>query len=281
MKSPGGYIQGYNAQAAVNEGLVVVACTVTQEANDPHQLLPMMAATQATLGAAAAEGEIGLVLADAGSWSEDNATAEGPDRLIATTKDWQQRRAARELGVTSGLPPAGATPLLAMEHRLRIQAGAEAYAERSCTVEPVFGDCKENRAFRGFMRQSLPFAVSGPSSTPPTASSSPTATQAGAGPPPGRHRPPPEPPAGGLTLLEPHPLKTCTAPRWTPPSALHRPIGGLQATHRLPHTVLAAFFDSLLGGHPGRRITGRGVSLVAAQPTRQAYIGADRTVAAS
>ena len=25
--------------------------------------------------------------ADAGSWSEDNATAEGPDRLIATTKD--------------------------------------------------------------------------------------------------------------------------------------------------------------------------------------------------
>ena len=58
--------------------------------------------------------------------------------------------------MTSGLPPAGATPLLAMEHRVRTRAGAEAYAKRSCTVEPVFGDCKENRGFRGFMRRGLP-----------------------------------------------------------------------------------------------------------------------------
>ena len=79
----------------------------------------MVAAAQAALDAAGIADPIGVVLADAGYWSEDNATAEGPDRLIATLKDYKQRRAARELGTTTGLPPDGASVLDAMEHRLR------------------------------------------------------------------------------------------------------------------------------------------------------------------
>ncbi len=101
MKTASGYIQGYNGQAAVNGGQIVVACGVTQEGNDSRQLLTMISATEAMPEAAGVREKIGLILADAGYWSGANAIAEGHDRLIATTKDWKQRRAARELGTTT------------------------------------------------------------------------------------------------------------------------------------------------------------------------------------
>ena len=99
--------------------------------------------------------------ADAGYWSEENAIALGPDRLIATTKDWKQRKAAREMGAEIGPATRGRDgPLEAMEYRLRTSQGATAYATRSHTVEPVFGDTKENRGFRRFMRRGLAAADS-------------------------------------------------------------------------------------------------------------------------
>jgi len=155
MKTAKGFVQGYNAQAAVNENQVVIACAVTQQANDCRQLVPMMAATAQAIAAAGINGEVGTVLADAGYWSEANATADGPDRLIATLKDWKQRKAARDLGETTGPPPEGASALDAMEHRLRTPEGASTYAKRSTTVEPVFGDHKANQGYRRFMRRGL------------------------------------------------------------------------------------------------------------------------------
>lgn len=155
MKTATGWIQGYNAQAAVNEHQIVVGHAVTQDANDVNQYQPMVAATRTTLDAAGISGPIGIVLADAGYWSDDNATAQGPDRLIATLKDHKQRRAARDLGTTTGPPPDGASALDTMEHRLRTPQGAAEYSKRSHTVEPVFGDHKENRGFRRFRRRGL------------------------------------------------------------------------------------------------------------------------------
>ena len=160
MKTPSGWVQGYNAQAAVNDNQVVIAASVTQQRNDVNQLVPMMEAVAAQAAAAGIDGEIGTILADAGYWSDNNATVEGPDRLIATLKDWKQRKAARELGTTSGDPPPDAKPLDAMEHRLRTPEGAAAYARRSCTVEPVFGQTKENRGIRRLTRRGLAAAQS-------------------------------------------------------------------------------------------------------------------------
>lgn len=160
MKAASGWVQGYNAQAAVNEHQIVVAHAVTQDANDVAQYQPMVTATQAALDAAGIAEPIGVVLADAGYWSEDNATAKGPDRLIATLKDHKQRRAARQLGTTIGPPPEGASVIDAMEHRLRTLDGAARYAMRSHTVEPVFGDHKQNRGFRRFRRRGLAAARS-------------------------------------------------------------------------------------------------------------------------
>ncbi|MGH7734666.1 MAG: transposase, partial [Gemmatimonadales bacterium] len=47
MKTTAGWIQGFNAQAAVNEHQVVVGADVTNEANDVGQLLPMIGVVEA------------------------------------------------------------------------------------------------------------------------------------------------------------------------------------------------------------------------------------------
>jgi hypothetical protein len=44
----------------------------------------------------------------------------------------------------------------AMEHRLQTQEGRALYAKRGTTVEPLFGQHKDARGFRRFMRRGLP-----------------------------------------------------------------------------------------------------------------------------
>jgi transposase len=151
MKDPHGWVQGYNAQAAVNQHGVVLAADVTQDGNDVEQCTPMMATTQANLDAAGITEPVGVMLFDAGYLSEDNLTAQGPDRLIATGKAWKLRRSHP----TDKPPPKDATPIAAMEHRLRTADGSTLYAKRQHTVEPVFGDIKHLRGFRRFSRRGL------------------------------------------------------------------------------------------------------------------------------
>jgi transposase len=160
MKTPHGWVQGYNAQAIANRHQIVLACDVSQDSGDVELYEPMMTRLAATLAAAGITAPVELALADAGYWSQANATAPGPERLIATMKDHKQRRAARAPGQTTGPPPPQATAIDAMEHRLRTPEGAAAYAQRSCTIEPVFADHKHNRAIRGFRRRGLPAAQS-------------------------------------------------------------------------------------------------------------------------
>lgn len=151
MHTAKGYIQGYNAQAAVNADGVVIAATVTQDANDLQQCEPMMTAVADIIEAGKLDEPVGTMLFDAGYLSENNLTADGPDRLIATGKAWKLRRKEP----TSGPPPDGAGPIEAMEHRLRTPEGADLYSKRQHTVEPVFGDIKENRGYRRFVRRGL------------------------------------------------------------------------------------------------------------------------------
>jgi transposase len=155
MSTRSGFIQGYNAQGTVNQHQIVLANALTQQTNDFLQFVPMVNATRHNAHLVGIPGRIGIGLADAGYWSEANATAPGPDRLIATTKDHKQRRAARQMAVCVGPPPVDASPLEAMEHRLRTEEGARAYALRSQTVEPVFGIIKASLGFRRFSRRGL------------------------------------------------------------------------------------------------------------------------------
>jgi transposase len=155
MSTAKGWVQGYNAQAAVNDTGVVIAADVVQDGNDCEQLVPMIAEIDKALDVAGISDEVGTLLFDAGYWSEANATAPGPDRLIATTKDWKRRKQLRQQGAVTGPPPDDATPQEAMEHRLCTAEGAALYAQRAQTVEPVFGAHKHNRGFRRFRRRGL------------------------------------------------------------------------------------------------------------------------------
>lgn len=154
MTTKDGWVQGYNAQAILNPQQIVLACEVSQNAGDLQLYEPMNDRLTQTLTAAGITAEVELELADAGYCSEANLTSPGPDRLIATQKDHKQRRAARELGHTTGPPPDG-TPIEEMEHLLRTPQGAAAYKQRSCMIEPVFGDRKHNRGIRRFRRRGL------------------------------------------------------------------------------------------------------------------------------
>ena len=155
MTTKDGWVQGYNAQAIVNPHQIVLACDVSQDPVDVQLYAPMNHKLTRTLTTAGITAEIGLELADAGYCSEHNLTCPGPDRLIATTKDHKQRRAARELGHTDGPPPPGLTPIEEMEHLLRTPQGHAAYKQRSQLIEPVFGDRKHNRHVRRFRRRGL------------------------------------------------------------------------------------------------------------------------------
>ena len=164
MKSRQGYVQGYNVQAVVSEDQIVIAVGVTQEANDVHQLKPMLQIMEHTLEAAGIEDRPKVGLADAGYWSEANVATctypEGPDLLIATTKDWKQRKLLREKGCPRGRIPKGLSTRERMERKLLTKRGRALYKMRGILVEPVLGQMKEGQRFRRFMRRGIEAASS-------------------------------------------------------------------------------------------------------------------------
>ncbi|HUV70099.1 MAG TPA: IS1182 family transposase [Terracidiphilus sp.] len=146
----GSFLQGYNAQAAVDStAQVIVAAEITQQANDSRQLLPMLKQVEANMGR-----KPDVVSADAGYWSEANATDEtvaGIDLHIATGR----MKHDQTMTTASGPPPESATPKQAMQHKLRTETGRAVYKRRKAIVEPVFGQIKEQRGFRRFSLRGL------------------------------------------------------------------------------------------------------------------------------
>ena len=149
-----------NAQASVDGACqIIMACDVTEAANDKQQAAPMAQATLATLTQAGLErskDETGTPHAipatlDNGYYSEAAVEALetlGFDPYIATER--QQHHA----------PPADtpATRLTVQERmaaKVRTPAGKALYARRKVIVEPVFGQIKEARGFRRFLLRGL------------------------------------------------------------------------------------------------------------------------------
>lgn len=158
MKTQNGYVQGLNAQAVVTEEQVIVAEDVTQQANDKQQLHPMLEQAEANRQAVGVKEKIGTALADAGYSSDDNFTkapAGGVELLVATQKDWKQRKAMRDQPPPRGPTPAGLSATELMERKLLTERGRELYKLRSQTVEPVFGQVKDVRGIDKFMRRGI------------------------------------------------------------------------------------------------------------------------------
>ena len=73
--------------------------------------------------------------------------------MIATTKDWKQRKELREKGPPRGRIPKGILIMEGMERKLRTKRGWDLYKRRGYIVEPIFGQIKENRGCDHFMRR--------------------------------------------------------------------------------------------------------------------------------
>jgi hypothetical protein len=147
MKGADGFVQGYNAQAAV-EGTfqLIVGQTVTQDANDKKQVEPMVKIIEVQAGQKPDQ-----LLADSGYCSDKNLeyiAGKGIDAYIATEK---QKHGPRETKPKRGPLPPSATLVDRMRRKLQTQRGAAIYAARKSIVEPVFGQIKQGRGFRQFL----------------------------------------------------------------------------------------------------------------------------------
>jgi transposase len=151
MPTANGWVQGYNAQAAVNEVGIVVAAEVFEEPNDVELFNAMIDSLR---DSETVTGPVGVVLADAGYCSKANLSSPGPTRLIATASAAKTRN--HRPPATTGPPPAELGPLQAMSHTLRTPEGRRLYKQRSWTVEPGFGNLKANLGFTRFSRRGRP-----------------------------------------------------------------------------------------------------------------------------
>ncbi len=151
----GGFEQCYNAQAAVAAGsLLVIAADVVQAPNDKQQLEPMLGKIADLPDAL---GSVGELLADNGYFSEGNVNAcaaAGIDPVIAMGRE-AHHPSLGERFAEPPPPPQDPTPLEAMDHRLKTQAGKRLYALRKQTPEPVFGIIKSVLGFRQFLLRGL------------------------------------------------------------------------------------------------------------------------------
>ena len=152
MKTTDGFAYAFNAQAVVDEeAQVIVAHSVTNQATDVQQLVEMIEATEANLGAAGIDENPDTFITDAGYFSEKNvndATDAGVDVLIATGRIKHHERVP---DAPRGPIPKDATVKEKMARRLRTKAGRADYARRKAIVEPVFGQTKVRQS-AGFLR---------------------------------------------------------------------------------------------------------------------------------
>jgi transposase len=154
MHTRRGSIQGYNAQAVTTVAQVIVAAELTQHTSDLQQLRPMLAATAATLTAAGIPERPGTLLADCGYWSIANLTEipDAPALLIPPARHGRHGKPRKD-----GKPSASRSDGLraAMTATLASDDGKVCYAKRQQTIEPVFGQLKEQQGARRFLRRGL------------------------------------------------------------------------------------------------------------------------------
>jgi transposase len=149
MKTPNGFEQTYNAQAAVDaDSQVIVAAGLTNAGNDKQQVEPMAAAIEQNTGRTPQE-----LSADSGYCSEANlAELErlGIRGYVATGRQKHGTKSATGKGAGRD-----GSLVQAMSRRLKQGGHRSRYRLRKQTVEPVFGQIKGARGFRQFHLRGL------------------------------------------------------------------------------------------------------------------------------
>lgn len=155
MPSHEGFVQAYNAQAAVDTDThLIVENHITQQPNDKQGVAPVLERLSEM------EERLGKpdgLLADAGYFSEDNVKRCAAEEVTPYLSDHRERHNLPWDERFQSPPPCpeDADALTAMRHRLRTPEGRALYAKRKSTVETVFGIIKEVMGFRRFHLRGL------------------------------------------------------------------------------------------------------------------------------
>jgi transposase len=147
---------GYNAQAVVTCGQIIVGATVLAKEVDNTLLHPVLEVTRRQLRAAGIAPRLATVVADAGYATEDafrRAHQQNIRLLAPLAKDTRRLR--------EGADPASRRDLSNLpetargQRRLRHHRGRADYRQRGRTVEPVFGQLKTRQNMTRFSRRGL------------------------------------------------------------------------------------------------------------------------------
>ncbi len=150
LKGADGWIQGYNAQAAVDGAhQVIVAIGVSNQASDAVHLVPMLERIQVNTGRLP-----DAFIADAGYCSTANLEAceqRGLEAYISTSRQQHGQRPRPSRGPA----PRNLDARGRMDRKLHSKAGQVVYALRKTIVEPVFGQIKGARRLDRFRLRGL------------------------------------------------------------------------------------------------------------------------------
>jgi Transposase DDE domain len=144
LKTSDGFIQGYNAQLAVDGAhQVIVAHDVKAAQNDAPELPAMLAQVRANTGRQVVE-----LSADNGYFSESNLRELKKRRVRGYIAPGRTKHGNTERSKRKNAPQSA----LAHEMAARVRRGGHRsrYRLRKCIVQPVNGHIKEARGFRRF-----------------------------------------------------------------------------------------------------------------------------------
>ncbi len=144
MKGTDGFVQAYNAQAAVDaESQIIVAQSLTNNASDSQELKPILKQIRDNNGRQARE-----LSADAGYFSDDNLKELARRHIRGYVAPGKLKHGEASPGTAARkLTEHGQQ----MYRRLRQGGFRSRYRLRKHTVEPVFGQIKHAQGFRQFL----------------------------------------------------------------------------------------------------------------------------------
>jgi transposase len=149
MPTRNGFIQGYNAQAAVDSAhQIIVAQTLINSSSDQAQLAPLLGAIRANLRMNPHEAS-----ADAGYCSAANLRTLVRRRIAGYVATGRQKHGAS--AATAKRRQKSGTLVAKMSTKLKRGGYRSRYRLRKQIVEPVFGQIKQARGFRQFLLRGL------------------------------------------------------------------------------------------------------------------------------
>jgi hypothetical protein len=146
VKTPRGWVQGYNAQAVTTEAQIVIAAELTNSSADFGQLGPLIDAARHELIAAGVADPPGVVLADTGYWHQLQMQALAGEGIPVLIPPDANKRQGTRPGWNGGM-------YAFMRRVLATSTGAALYRRRPAMIEPLFADTKFNRKIDRFMRR--------------------------------------------------------------------------------------------------------------------------------